>query len=143
MKAIFKIKFILFTLGILMTYGFTNPVTNTTAGEYYYVIVLKHRSDEKKIYITGLNRYEPSCGKDWETEIKARKAFETWMVANHNKTNSYYDGDSYGGIIFGKGEKISNYNDAKRKMDEYIARIKNNNSGIDFVYTTYTYSCGK
>jgi|GEM_PF-3786173 len=143
MRAISKIKFILFTLGILITFAFTNPKTDTKVGEYYYVIVLKHRSDEKKIYITGLNRYEPSCGRDWETEIKARKAFETWLVANYNKTNNYYDGHSYGGIIFGKSEKISNYNDAKRKMDEYIANTKSNNSNAEFVYTTYTYSCGK
>lgn len=143
MSAISKIKFILFALGILTAFGFTNPTTTTKVGEYYYVIVLKHRSDEKKIYITGLNRYEPSCGKDWETEIKARKAYETWLVANYNKTNSYYDGDSYGGIIFGKSEKISSYNDAKRKMDEYVARIKNNNPNVEFVYTTYAYSCSK
>ena len=143
MRAISKIKFVLFALGILIAFGFTNPTTTTKVGEYYYVIVLKHRSDDKKIYITGLNRYEPSCGKDWETGIKARKAFEIWLVANYNKTNSYYDGDSYGGIIFGKSEKIGNYNDAKRKMDEYIARVKNNNSNVEFVYSTYTYNCGK
>lgn len=142
MKTISKISIpLLAMVGIFTSLGFHKPMLKKSSQSYYYVIAKTHRSDDKIIYLSSINKYEPSCGVDWKTEIAAKDAFVTWLTKTYDKSNSFYDGGGVGGVVFGYSEKITSYNEAKRKLDEYIVREKNRLSGLKFVETTYTYSC--